>query len=149
MGFFKKSNHLTFFIQIYTSILNKTHIDQFVMLCLIYSKAECHFLEFTPISLRYILIVSSYLHLDRPKSLFGSFTHNIMKSLLSFRVLVTYPTHLNIPNLIPRTLLSQRYRPQSSSSRSLLHSPLSSFLGQNIGLRILFPNTLACVSHLM
>ena len=52
------------------------------------------------------------------------------------------PAHLPLLNLITRTILGQKYRPQSSSLRRRLHSPVtSSLLGPNIFLSTLFSYT--------
>ena len=63
-------------------------------------------------------------------------------------ILVKWPAHLNFLDLITLTILDERYELWSSSLWSLLHSPLSSLLGPNIRLRILFSNTLSLDSSL-
>ena len=55
----------------------------------------------TPIYLRSILILSSYLNLGLPKSLLPV---RILKALLSSSVLATGPTHFDLLDLIPLTI---------------------------------------------
>ena len=60
----------------------------------------------------------------------------ILKGLLSYSFLATWPAHLNLLDLITLTLLGERYKLWSSSLWSLLHSPLASLLGPNTPVRM-------------
>ena len=96
-----------------------------------------------PISLRFILILSSHLCLGLPKSLFPvGVPVKILKALLPSSILAIWPAHLNLPDLITQRMLGERCQLWSSSLWSLLHFPFSSLLDPNIRLRILFSNTL-------
>ena len=102
-----------------------------------------------PISSKSILILSSHLRLDLPKSLFPEGLRvKILKALLPSSILATWPAHLNLLDLITLTILDERCKLWSSSLKSLLHSPFSSFLGANARLRILFLNSLSLHSTL-
>ena len=94
------------------------------------------------IFLRSILILSSHLHLGLPKGLFPAGKQQILKSLLPSSILTTWPIYINLLDLITLNMLGKRYKLLSSLLWSLAHSPFSSFLGPNIGFRILLPNTI-------
>ena len=66
----------------------------------------------------------------------------ILKGLLSYSFLATWPAHLNLLDLINLSILGDRYKFWSSLVWSLLYSPFESLLGPNIHLRVLFSNTL-------
>jgi len=86
------------------------------------------------------LIMSAYLRLGLPSSLFPlTFPHQKPVST-SLPIHSTCPTHL-ILDLITR-IFGEQYRSSSSSLCSFLHSPItSSLLGPNILLGTLFSNT--------
>ena len=89
--------------------------------------------------------MSSYLRLGLPKGLFPAgvgLPVTILKALLHSSILSTWPAHFSLLDLITLTILGERYKLWISSLWSLLNSPLSSLLGPNIRLRILFSNTL-------
>ena len=103
----------------------------------------------SPISSRFILILSPHLHLGLTKGLFPlGLPVNILKALLPSFILATWPVHLNLLDVITLTVLGAQYKLWSSSLRSLLQSLFSSLLGPNIRLRILFSNTLSLDSSL-
>ena len=107
------------------------------------------FLVLMPTYLRSILILSSHLRLGLPKGLFPvGLPVKILKAVLPSSILVTWPTHLSLLNLITLTILGVRYKPWSSSLWRLLHSPFASFLDPNIRLKILFSDTLSLHSFL-
>ena len=69
------------------------------------------FLALIPISLRFILILSSHLRRGLPKSLFPvSVPVKIFKALLPCSILATDPDHLNLLDLITLTILGERYK---------------------------------------
>ena len=101
------------------------------------------------ICLRFILILSSHLHLGHPKGLIPTGVPvKILKALLPSSILATWPVYLNLLDIITLTILGERYKLWSSSLWSLFHSPFSSLLGPNTRLRILFSNTLSLHSSL-
>ena len=72
--------------------------------------------SYIPISLISILILSSHLRLGLPKGLLPvGLPVNILKALLLSSILATYPAHLNLLDLITRTILGERYKLWSSS----------------------------------
>ena len=78
-----------------------------------------------PISLRFILILSSHLCLGLPKGLFpADVPVKILKALLLSSILATWPAHLNLLDLISLTTLGEWYKLRSSSLWSLLHSQI-------------------------
>ena len=93
-----------------------------------------------PTSCRYILILSTYLRLGLPSSLFPSgFPTKTLYTPLSSHIRATYPSHLILLNFITRTILGEEYKSFSSSLCNLLHSPVSSsLLGPNILLNTMF-----------
>ena len=102
-----------------------------------------------PISSRSIQILSSHLRLGLPKGFFPvGLPVKIFEALLLSSILATWPANLNLVDLIPLTILGERYKLWSSSLWSLLHSPFSSLLGPKIRLRILFSNTVSLHSFL-
>jgi len=103
-----------------------------------------------PTSWRFILIISSHLHLGLPSGLFPpGFPTKTLYTPVFYPILVTCPVHLIILHFIAQTMLGAEYRSLSSSLCSLLHSPVtSSLLGPNILLNTLFSNTLSPHSSL-
>ena len=100
------------------------------------------FLKLITISLRSFLAKSFHLRLAIHKGLFlVGLPVKILKALLTSSILATRPAHLKLLDLITLTILGERYKPWSSSLWGLLHSPISSLLGPNIRLSILFSNT--------
>ena len=64
-----------------------------------------------PISLRSILILCSHLRLGLPKGLFPvGLPVNILKARLPSSILATCPAHLNLLDLITRTIVGERYK---------------------------------------
>ena len=62
------------------------------------------------ISLSFILILSSHLRLCLPKGLFSlGLCVKILKALLLFYILATWPAHLNLLDLITLTILRIKY----------------------------------------
>jgi hypothetical protein len=107
------------------------------------------FLVLIPISLRCILILSSHLRLGLHKGFFPvGLPVKILKALLPSSILATCPAHLHLLHLITLTILGERYKLWSSLVWCLIHSPFASLLDPNIGLRILFSNTLSLHSSL-
>ena len=100
------------------------------------------FLVLIPISLRYILILSSHLRLFLHEVLFPlGLLVNILKALLPFSIRATWSTHLSLLDLITMTVLGERYKLWRLSLCSLLPSLFAPLLDPNIRLRILFSNT--------
>ena len=84
-------------------------------------------------SWRYILILSSHLHLGLPNGLFPSvFPTKTLCTPLPSSIRATCPARL-ILDFITRTILGEQYRSLSSSLCNFLHSPVTpSLLGPNI-----------------
>ena len=103
------------------------------------------FLVLIPISLKSTLILSSHLRLGLPKGIFpAGVPVKVLKALIPSSILAIRPAHLSLLDLITHyCILGERYRQWTSSSWTLLHSSLSSFLGPDIRLSILFSNTLS------
>ena len=70
-----------------------------------------------PISLRFFLILTSYLPSEFPKGLFSEVTVKIFKALLHFSILAIWPVHLNLLDLITLTV-------QTMKVLTVEHSPL-------------------------
>jgi len=101
-----------------------------------------------PTSRRPILILSSHLILDLPRSLYVRFPHH-NQIYFSPPTNATCPAHFILLNFITGTILSEQYRTLSSSLCSYFHSPVtSSLLGPNILLNTLFLNTLSLLSSM-
>ena len=100
-----------------------------------------------PTSWRFILILSTHLHLGLPSGLPSSFPSKTIYTPLSSPIRATCPAHLILLDFITRTILGEKYKSFSSSLCNLLHSPVtSSFLGPNILLNTMFSNTLGFLS---
>ena len=84
-----------------------------------------------PTPWRSVLILSTHLRLGLPSGLLPSgFQNKILYTPLSSPIRATCPGHLIILDFITRTILGEEYKSFSSSSFSLLHSPvISSLLG--------------------
>ena len=77
-------------------------------------------------------------------SLSFRFPHQNLLTSLPCPIRAICPAHLILLDFITRKILSEQYRSLSSSLCSFLHSPvISSLLGPNILLSILFSNTLS------
>ena len=101
-----------------------------------------------PIPWRFILILSSHLHLGLPCCLFPSgFPTKTLYTLFCIRA--TCPANFILIDLITRAIFGEKYSSLSSSLCSFLHSPVTSSLwGPNILLSTLFSNTLSLRSPL-
>ena len=100
---------------------------------------------------RYILILSSHLHLGLLIVFFppGFPTITPCTSLLS-PIRATYPAHLILLDVITRTILGEEYRSLSSSLCNFLHYPVnSSLLVPNIPLNTLLSNTVIFVNNIV
>ena len=100
-----------------------------------------------PTSWRFILILSTHLHLGLSSGLLPSgFPSKSLYIPLSSPICATCPAHLVLLDFITRTILGEEYKSFSSSLCSLLYSPVtSSLLGPNIFLNTLFSNTLSFI----
>ena len=76
-----------------------------------------------------------YPERNQPKSSYWYLFLQILKAFLPSLILATWPSHLNLLDLITLTILVEWYKLWSSSLWSLLHSPFSSLLGPNIRVR--------------
>ena len=98
-----------------------------------------------PTSLRFVLILSSHLHLSCPSNFLpsGFPTKTLYAPLLS-PMLATCPAHLSLLDLITRIVFGEEYRAYSFLLCNLLHSPVTSSLsGPSIFLSTLFSKTLS------
>ena len=87
--------------------------------------------------------MSSYLRLGLLKGLFPEgLPVKILKAPLPFSILIIWPAHLNILDLIVFAILGERYKLRSSSLWRFLLFPFLSLLVSNNRLKILFSNTL-------
>ena len=101
-----------------------------------------------PTSWRPILILSSRLSLDLPRSLSVRFPH---QNLIYFSPPIrdTCPVHFFLLDFVTRTILGEEYRSLSSSLCSYFHFPVTSYLlGPNILINTLFSNALSLLSSL-
>ena len=100
-----------------------------------------HFLEIHP-------NIITHLRLGLPSGLLPSgFPTKTLYTPLSSPIHATCPAHLILFDFITRTILGEAYKSFSSSLCNLLHSPvISSLLGPNILLYIMFSNTLSFLS---
>ena len=94
---------------------------------------------------RSILILFSHLYLGLPSGLFlSSLPPKTLCVPILSSIQATWPAHLILLDSITRMLFDEEYRTQISSSRSLLHSPVtSSHLGPYIFLSPLSSKTLS------
>jgi hypothetical protein len=89
---------------------------------------------------RFILILSTHIHIGLPSGLFHScFPTRNLYTLLSYCIRATCPTHLFLLDFIILIILGEEYKLQTSLLCSFPHSPItSSLFGPNIFLNILF-----------
>jgi hypothetical protein len=103
-----------------------------------------------PISIRFLLILFTYLHLGLSSGFFPSdFLTKIIYSFPFSYIRATCLAHLITLDLIIIIMLGEEYKLRRSSLCSFLQPPVTSFLfGPNILLSTLFPNTLSLCSSL-
>ena len=93
--------------------------------------------------------LSLALCLGLPKRLFPeSLSVKILKPLLHYNIMATWPAHLSLLDLIILTILRERFKLWSSSKWRLLRSPFSSPLSTNICFMIQFSSILNLRSSL-
>jgi hypothetical protein len=118
--------------------------------CYLSSARSILSIPFHPITLRSILILSSYICLSPPSGLFPpGFSTNTVHAFIPSPMHAAYPTHLFLLEFIVLITFGQENKLRSSSLCSFLKPPVtSSVFGPNILFSTLFSNIFGLCSFL-